>query len=95
MWFVYVFMVRLMTSSTAEIMIASNYDLIWKLWIVKDVEWSVEAGGGVNVVYFKVIHMKAKIKKELLNIYGKPTILTPNTFQMIVKGITNAMQNYS
>jgi len=61
----------------------------------ENVEWSVEAGGGVNVVYFKVIHMKAKIKKELLNIYGKPTILTPNTFQMIVKGITNAMQNYS
>jgi hypothetical protein len=55
-------------------------------------------GGGSNVAfsrYFSDIHMKARSKKELLNIPGKPTILAPNTFQMIVKGIANAIHNYS
>ena len=41
------------------------------------------------------IHMKAKSKKELLNIPSTPTVLAPNTFQMIVKGITTTIQNYS
>ena len=66
MWSVYVFIVCLMTLSTAKIMIAPNHDMIRKSWIVKDVEWSVVAGSVDNVAYFKVIfrHLHEGKKKE-------------------------------